>query len=143
MPTAFTTTRRVEFSDTDLAGIVHFSRFFGYMESAEHEFLRSLDTSVMAEHDGQKIGWPRVSASCDFRAPAFFEDELDIRLEVTRKGERSMTFGYTFTREGILIAEGQITTACCVVEPGGKMKAVGIPEAVAAKIEDTDSGSQE
>ena len=40
MPT-FRTTRRVEFRDTDAAGIVHFSAFFFYMESVEHEFLRS------------------------------------------------------------------------------------------------------
>jgi acyl-CoA thioester hydrolase len=34
--------RRVEFSETDMAGIVHYSNFFRYMEAAEHEFFRSL-----------------------------------------------------------------------------------------------------
>ena len=42
----FQTRRKIEFSDTDMAGIVHFSRFFIFMETAEHEFLRSLGTSV-------------------------------------------------------------------------------------------------
>jgi len=42
MPASFRTTRRVEFGDTDMAGIVHFARFFCFMESAEHEMLRSL-----------------------------------------------------------------------------------------------------
>ena len=40
MPEPYRTTRRVEFRDTDAAGIVHFSAFFFYMESVEHEFLR-------------------------------------------------------------------------------------------------------
>ncbi|MCG8653286.1 MAG: hypothetical protein MI861_25835, partial [Pirellulales bacterium] len=38
----FSTKRRVEFRDTDAAGIVHFSAFFPMMEAAEHEMLRSL-----------------------------------------------------------------------------------------------------
>ena len=34
--------RRVEFAETDMAGQVHFSNFFRYMEAAEHAFFRSL-----------------------------------------------------------------------------------------------------
>ena len=43
--------RRVEFSETDLAGIVHFSNYFRYMEAAEHEFFRSLGLSIHLERD--------------------------------------------------------------------------------------------
>jgi acyl-CoA thioester hydrolase len=39
MPCEFRITRRVEFSETDMAGIVHFSNFFRYMETAEHAFF--------------------------------------------------------------------------------------------------------
>ena len=46
MPYEFRCRQRVEFADTDMAGIVHFSNFFRYMERAEHEFLRSLGLSV-------------------------------------------------------------------------------------------------
>ena len=43
------TSRRVEFCDTDMAGIVHFANFFRWMESAEVEFLRSLGLSVAVQ----------------------------------------------------------------------------------------------
>ena len=138
MATTFTATRRVEFSDTDLAGIVHFSRFFIYMEGVEHAFLRSIGTSVLSDYEGKKLGWPRLTATCDYKAPAFFEDELDIRLEVIRKGNRSLTYAFTFMRGNTLIAEGRMATACCTVEPGGKMKAVVIPITVANGIEETE-----
>jgi len=36
----FVTSRRVEFVDTDMAGIVHFTNFFRYMEQARIGFLR-------------------------------------------------------------------------------------------------------
>ena len=45
----FRTTRRVEFCDTDMAGIAHFSNFFRWMESAEVEFLRQRGLSVKLE----------------------------------------------------------------------------------------------
>lgn len=45
-PEGFHWRRRVEFSETDMAGIAHFSSFIIYMEQAEHALLRSLGTSV-------------------------------------------------------------------------------------------------
>ncbi|MCA9225545.1 MAG: acyl-CoA thioesterase, partial [Planctomycetales bacterium] len=60
----FRTQRRVEFCETDAAGIAHFSAFFTYMEQAEHALLRELGTSVV-RHEGEAVvSWPRVSASC-------------------------------------------------------------------------------
>ena len=103
MASEFHTTRRIEFSDTDMAGIVHFSRFFVFMEAAEHAFLRSLSTSVSTEWEGNKIGWPRVSASCDYMSPARFEEELDVHLRVIRKGEKSMTTVFRFRTRGRLL----------------------------------------
>ena len=63
MPYEFIFSRRVEFAETDMAGIVHFANFYRMMENAEHAFFRSLGFSVHDEFDGQTIGWPRVSAS--------------------------------------------------------------------------------
>jgi acyl-CoA thioester hydrolase len=136
----YTATRRVEFSDTDLAGIVHFSKFFLYMESVEHEFLRHIGTSVVTEYEGDRIGWPRMSASCDYKAPAFFQDELTITLRVIRKGNKSLTYGHTVMRGDTLIAEGEIGVACCVCNPGEKMRAVEIPEGIGGRIEEAGGG---
>src|SRR4029077_17247674 len=80
MTEPFRTTRRVEFRDTDAAGIVHFSAFFYYMESVEHEFLRQLGLSVLSNDETSPISWPRVSATCDFQSAVRFEDVLDISL---------------------------------------------------------------
>src|SRR5262245_8365437 len=87
MPVEFHTTRRVEWADTDTAGIIHFSRYFCFMEEVEHEFLRSRGLSCIMEHEGQRITWPRVSATCDFLKPVRFEDVMNVRLTVDRLGE--------------------------------------------------------
>ena len=46
---SFRTRRIVEFRDTDAAGIVHFSAFFPWMESAEHEMLRSVGIKILPD----------------------------------------------------------------------------------------------
>ena len=69
----FSTERRIEFRDTDAAGIAHFTPFFPMMESAEHEMLRSLEISVLSKPAGgqqPEPTWPLVSASCDFASAA-------------------------------------------------------------------------
>ena len=123
----FRINRRVEYSDTDTSGIVHFSRFFVFMETAEHEFLRSLGTSVDQEVDGRRISWPRVSARCDYRAPARFGDTLEIGVRVARRGVKSMTYGFEFRCGETLVAEGKMTSACCVIRADARPEAIEIP----------------
>ena len=78
MPSEFSVTRKVEFAETDMAGIMHFSNFFRYMEVAEHAFFRSLGFSIVTEKSGHDVGWPRVHASCDYMRPLRFEDDVEI-----------------------------------------------------------------
>ena len=63
---SFRTTRRVEFRDTDMAGIMHFSAFFTVLESVEDEFLRSLGLSVVMsdDHAGRRIAAGKIVAVC-------------------------------------------------------------------------------
>src|SRR5204862_3565155 len=90
MASTHTIQRRVEFSETDLAGIMHFSNFFKYMETVEHDFYRSLGlklTEKMA--DGTMIGWPRVECSCEFKRAFRFEDIVEVSLKVAKKTGKS------------------------------------------------------
>lgn len=133
----FTTQRKIEFVDTDMGGIVHFSRYFVFMETAEHEFLNALGTSVVLELDGRSISWPRVSVSCDYRSPARFGDVLDIHLRVLRKGKTSMRYEVRFSCDDREIALGRSTSVCCQIGPGGQVKAIPIPKFIAQRIEES------
>ena len=126
-PQPFRTTRRVEFSDTDAAGIAHFTAFFRYMEQAEHELLRSLGLSVFMPVDGQEITWPRVSSKCDFRSMAKFEEVLEIATSISRLGEKSVTWSFHFTIGPREVASGEITAVCCRVNPDGTLSSTLIP----------------
>ena len=136
----FKATRRVEFSETDMAGIVHFSNFFRYMETAEHAFYRSLGFSVNLHSFDPPLGFPRVHAECDYKKPLRFEDDLEIHLFVKEKRSRVLTYFFRFNKmaEGKppeLIATGLLTVVCVTHGPSGKMEAASIPEPLARKIE--------
>lgn len=129
--------RRVEFADTDMAGIAHFARFFVFMETAEHELLRALGTEVHSEHEGHPIGWPRVATECEYLAPARFGDVLEIETRVARKGETSLTFEHRFLRRGEVIARGRMTSVCCRLDGEGP-RAIPMPRLVAERLEEAE-----
>ena len=131
--------RRVEFSETDMAGIVHYSNFFRYMEAAEHAFFRSIGYSVVTRNVDPPVGWPRVHAECDFRAPLYFEDEIEVHLLVSEKKSKSLSYEFRFRKLNaspvIEVAHGKLTVVCVRHEKDGKMAACNIPDFIADKIE--------
>ena len=142
MPFEFSTTRNVEFAETDMAGIMHFTHFYRWLEVCEHEFLRSLGLSVDMTTDDIRIGWPRVKTSCRFKHPLRFEDEVEIRLIVREIRDRSIAYGFEFWKEEngerVRAAVGETVTACVRFDPSTYvMSPVAIPEAFREKIQPT------
>jgi len=137
MPYEFKLTRRIEFAETDMAGIVHFANFYRMMEVTEHAFFRSLGFSIHGHDHGVTTGWPRVSASCDFRAPLRFEEEVEIHLLVAEVRTRAIRYVFVFrkTSDDTEVARGEVVTVCAQVEKAtGKLSAAPIPEAIRAVI---------
>jgi YbgC/YbaW family acyl-CoA thioester hydrolase len=134
--THFTATRRVEFGDTDMAGIMHFANFFRFMEAAETDFLHSLGLSVSWRKDGVKWGFPRVSASCEFQKPARFEDVLTITVTVEKVGAKAVTYRHDFANQrGEPLASGRITAVYCRSDGPEHLESVEIPADIRAKLE--------
>jgi YbgC/YbaW family acyl-CoA thioester hydrolase len=135
----FKARRRVEFSDTDMAGIMHFSNFFRFIETAEHDFFRSLGFSIWEKNRHPRIGWPRVHASCDYHKPLRFEDLVEIHLLVAEKRSKAITYQVRFRRlsgeASEEVARGRLTIVCVSHGTDGTMKATAIPEEIASRIE--------
>jgi 4-hydroxybenzoyl-CoA thioesterase/acyl-CoA thioester hydrolase len=130
------TRRRVEFRDTDAAGIVHFSAFFVWMESAEHELLRAAGVSLMErDADGVDCSWPRVAATCEYTAAVRFGDEVDITVCVEALGRTSVTYGFVFKHHETEVANGTIVAVRCRLPPGGRPEPIPIPPDFAARLE--------
>lgn len=138
MPTPFRHRRMVEFADTDMAGIMHFSAFFRFMESAEHALVRSLGLSIFGLEDptggDALVSFPRVSARCDFHSPARCEDHLDIDVVVQKLGRTSVTYGFHFLSADHELAAGEMTSVCCRLHDGQKPEPIALPDDVIALL---------
>jgi len=130
MPSEFTITRQVEFHETDMAGIMHFSNFFIWMECCEAAFYRSLNLPLVSFTPGQVIGWPRVSATCQYQAPLRFNDVAEVKLYVKRLGTRSITYVFQFRKATQMVAQGEVSVVCVTEDPHGAM----IPQAIPAEV---------
>jgi YbgC/YbaW family acyl-CoA thioester hydrolase len=131
----YVTRRRVEFAETDMAGIVHFANFFRWMEEAEHEYFRSLGLTIVYKQDGGvHVGWPRVSASCNFHKPLFYEDEFEVRVTVERLGVKSINYHFELWRDADHIATGRLKVACCLCGAEGIIRSIEIPAEYLAKL---------
>jgi YbgC/YbaW family acyl-CoA thioester hydrolase len=132
VPAEFIYTRRAQFAETDLAGIVHFSWYFRYMEEAEHALWRSLGLQI-APPDG-KVGYPRVSASCDFKASLRFEEEVDVHVRVEAVGRRSLRYGFTLKKGDEILATGAMTSVCVEKLPGEPLRSMDLPDDVVTRL---------
>ena len=99
-------TRRVQFADTDLAGIVHFSKILCYVEEAEHFVMREVSVPA-ADASG---GFPKVHVDCDYRSPLHFGDDAEIQMQLEKVGERSLTWKFTVRVAEQISAEGALVT---------------------------------
>ena len=131
-------TRRVEFSDTDMDGIMHYSNYFLFMETVENAFFRSLGLRIINSGD-PPVSWPRVHAECDYKRPLCFEDEVEIHLLVSAKNAKALSYIFIFRKLNASppeeVARGAITAVCVTESPDGRMTSCAIPKFVADKIQ--------
>jgi acyl-CoA thioester hydrolase len=125
-------TRRVQFYETDAAGIVHFSWFFRYMEEAEHALWRSAGLSI--HRPDSEIGWPRIATSFEFHRPLRFEDEFDVRLRIAELTRKTIRYTCLLTQGETRIATGELTIACVRRRANEPMKAIDIPEEITKRL---------
>jgi acyl-CoA thioester hydrolase len=125
-------TRRVEFAETDAAGIVHFSMFFRYMEEAEHAVWRNSGLDIL--NVAPNLSWPRISAHCDFKAPLKFQDEFEVRTTIGAVTRSTIQWSHTLMRGETRIASGTVTVVCVSKADDGSMKSSDLPEAVISRL---------
>lgn len=132
--------RQIEFVDTDMAGIMHFSNYYRLMEAAETSFFRALGLPLFEEVEGRVIGWPRVRSRCDYHAPLRFNDRVEVHLFVKEIRDRALTFFFRFrklrtdgSREAV--ARGELTTVCATLDPTTQaIVTVAVPAVVRASL---------
>lgn len=138
-PPSFTITRRVEFHETDAAGLMHFSNFYRWMEVCEHEWFRTQGLAMMSTSpDGVRRGWPRRESSCTHQRPLRCGDVVRVRATLAEAGESMLTYAFVFEKDRAgrwtEVAQGRMTTVHVRQDAAGRMEAEPMPAAVRAAL---------
>jgi acyl-CoA thioester hydrolase len=110
---------RVRYAETDKMGVVYYANYFVWFEVGRTDLLRSLGwTYREMEHAG--IALPVIEAHCDYRRPARYDDEMEIRTRGRMLSPIRMEFTYEVARRGdeTVVASGR--TVHAALDPAGK-----------------------
>ena len=122
-----TITLRVRYPEVDAMGYLHHSRYLQYFEIGRVELLRSLGFSY-AELERQGVFFVVVRVECKYRAPARYDEELQLTTRVQRQTHVRIDHTYELKRGDALLAEAATTIACV----GRDGKVTQIPEFLTA-----------
>jgi acyl-CoA thioester hydrolase len=125
-----TTELRVRYAETDQMGIVYYANFFVWFEIGRVELLRSFGSSYHQLETEYECMIPVIEANCRYRAPARYDDEIEIETQPSLVRESVIKFAYQVWRkarageERKLLADGDTVHVIC--DP--QMKRKPLPE---------------
>jgi acyl-CoA thioester hydrolase len=132
--------KTVEFAETDAAGFLHFSNYLRYVEIAERVLFAQLGCPLLEEREGRLSGFPRVRVQCDYSAPLYFGDEVEVHLKVVEWSPRSVSYRFRLERLGPgsreRVAKGSMTTVFAVLDrSSGRLESASLPAALRERLE--------
>jgi acyl-CoA thioester hydrolase len=104
---------RVIYGDTDQMGVVYYANYLRYFEASRNEFFRQHGGNYAAlEREGYAL--PIIEANVQYKAPARYDDLLEVRVWISELRRVSLRFDYDIHREGDerLLTTGSTVHAC-------------------------------
>ena len=111
-----TTQVRVRYAETDQMGIVYYANYLVWFEIGRVELLRSLGLAYSQLEKEHECILPVVEASCRYRSPARYDDEILIETRPALLRGSVLKFAYRILRKGeqpTLLAEGETVHVVC------------------------------
>lgn len=138
----------VRFSETDAAGVVHFTHFLRWAENAEGDFFRTNGLRIFEKMPAGAgaAGFPRVRVSADFFAPAHYADKIRVRIRpaaLPLPNSRRIDWIFEIARveksgEETALAAGAWTSVCAEFFADGTAHAANaLPAALLRALEKT------
>ena len=110
--TPFRWRHRVTYAECTVGNHVYYARYLDILETARGEFFRALGAPLASLQEADMI-FPVVECRLAYRAPARYDDELDVEVWVAALSRVRVTFGYRVWRgAGELLVEGSTNHVC-------------------------------
>jgi len=122
MPYVCESRLRVRYAETDQMGMVYYANYLIWMEVGRSDYCRQCGLSYRDLEREEKAYLAVAEATCRYRAPARYDDEILVETEMTRLERRILEFSYRITHGATLLADGR--TLHVVIGPDGKPKSI-------------------
>jgi acyl-CoA thioester hydrolase len=109
-PTTWSTSNlRVRYAETDQMGIVYYANFFVWFEIGRTDFCRQQGFAYREMEEQEGLYIMVAETRCRYKAPARYDDEIQVRTCLKSCRKRVLTFSYEIHRpsSGELLAEGE------------------------------------
>jgi acyl-CoA thioester hydrolase len=108
MPPAAETRLRVRYAETDRMGVVYYANYLVWMEVGRVELCKSLGFNYRDMENEDGVALAVAEASCRYRAPARFDDEVIVKTWVEEANPRLAVFAYemSLAESGQILATG-------------------------------------
>ena len=106
LPSTRVTHVRVRYAETDRMGVVYYANYLVWFEVARTDWLRQTGWSYR-EMEAEGVSLPVIEAHCEYRQPARYDDEIEIRTRATLLSPIRIRFDYELHRAG---ADGPLAT---------------------------------
>lgn len=131
----FTAEHRANFSDTDAAGIVHFSAIFLWVEATEEALFRQLGLPFLRAEGAKLAGFPRVRVECDYLSPIHREEVVTVALRPSEIGDKKLQWAFEAKVGERAVAKGSLVTVYAWREGQGPMAAALVPLEIKAALQ--------
>lgn len=125
---------QVRMHDTDMAGIIFFTRQFRFAHDALEDFVESFGFPFDQVFHQENFVFVIVHAEADYLAPLRVGDKLDIHLSIERVGESSFTVSYLIYKQDKTLV-GKAKTVHVTLESTTRKK-IPIPESFKKCLEE-------
>ena len=90
---------RVRYAETDQMGVVYYANYFVWFEVGRTDLLRDAGWSYR-EMEREGFSLPVIEAHCDYRQPARYDDDLEVRTTGSQVSPVRVRFAYDIVRSG-------------------------------------------
>lgn len=120
---------RVRYAETDQMGIVHHANYVVWLELGRSDWMRARGKGY-AEIEAAGFRLVVNAVQVHYRAPAHYDELVQVHTRLKEAGRRKVVFGYVVTRGAQKLAEGESVHLVA----DGQGRAAVLPEALLTLI---------
>lgn len=104
---------RVRYAETDQMGVVYYANYLVWFEVGRTEWLRDTGSTYRRMEEADGLSLPVIESHCEYRQPARYDDELEIRTRARGVSAVRLAFDYEIVRraDGVTVATGHTVHA--------------------------------